>query len=94
MAVDVRKTLQDAAYITVGFGVLAYQKAQVSRRETRARVERDVQKLRTQVEGLAEQVRDRVEPIAGPLQSRLPAQVGKALETGRVRLQGVIGSAA
>jgi len=94
MAVDVRKTLQDAAYITVGFGVLAFQKAQVSRRDSRARVERDVKRFRTQVEGLAGQVRERVEPLTGHLQDRLPAQVGKALETGRHRLQGVIGSAA
>jgi hypothetical protein len=94
MAVDVRKTLQDAAYITVGFGVLAFQKAQVSRRETRSRVERDVKQIRKQVEGLAGQVRERVEPLTGQLHGKLPSQVGKALETGRSRLQGVIGSAA
>jgi len=94
MAVDVRKTLQDAAYITVGFGVLAFQKAQVNRREARARAERNVKRLRGQVESLTGQVRSRIEPLADQLQGRLPSQVSKALETGRARFQGAAGTAA
>jgi hypothetical protein len=94
MAVDVRKTLQDAAYITVGFGVLAFQKAQVNRREARARVEKNVERVKSQVEGLAGQVKSRVEPLTEQLQGRLPAQVGKALETGRARLTNSVSSAA
>jgi hypothetical protein len=94
MAVDVRKTLQDAAYITVGFGVLAYQKAQVNRREARARAERNVKRVRDQVESLAGQVKSRIEPLTEQLQGRLPSQLGKALETGRARFQGATTTAA
>jgi len=86
MAVDVRKTLQDAAYITVGFGVLAFQRAQVNRREARARFEKNLTLVKNQVEGLAGQVKTRVEPLTEQLSGRLPSQVGKALETGRSRL--------
>lgn len=39
MATDVRKLAQDAAYVTVGAGVLAFQRAQVARREVRSRLE-------------------------------------------------------
>jgi hypothetical protein len=94
MAFDVRKAIQDAAYIAVGVGVLAFQRAQVSRRETRARLEQQRTQVRSRVEGVAREVRNRVEPIAEQLQGRLPEQLNKALETGRARLQGVTGSAA
>ncbi len=35
LADDLSKTLKDAAYITVGLGVIAFQKAQVQRQELR-----------------------------------------------------------
>ena len=36
---DVRNAARDAAYISVGLGVLAYQRAQVRRRELQQQVE-------------------------------------------------------
>ena len=35
---DLTKPLKDAAYVSVGLGVLAFQKAQVQRRELRQQV--------------------------------------------------------
>lgn len=49
MATDVRKLAQDAAYVTIGVGVLAFQRAQVARREVRGRVESVVSEARARV---------------------------------------------
>jgi hypothetical protein len=38
MPFDLRKTLTDAGYVTVGLGVLGYQRAQVGRRELQAKL--------------------------------------------------------
>jgi hypothetical protein len=38
MSIDIRKTLTDAGYVTVGLGVLGYQQAQVRRRELQSRL--------------------------------------------------------
>ena len=35
--IDIRKTLTDAGYVTIGLGVLGYQQAQVRRRELQQR---------------------------------------------------------
>jgi hypothetical protein len=43
---EIPKTVQDAAYVTVGVGVLAFQQAQVRRREAQADLEAQVQKAR------------------------------------------------
>lgn len=56
MATDVRKLAQDAAYVTVGVGVLAFQRAQVARREARARLESQVDAVRSTLEPVAQQV--------------------------------------
>jgi hypothetical protein len=49
---DVNKTLKDAAYIALGFGVLGFQKAQVRRREMAKLVDELVKRART-VAGVA-----------------------------------------
>jgi hypothetical protein len=88
MATTVRSLAQDAAYITVGLGVLAFQKAQVARREARARVETQVKdattRLRTGIDEArgvvrtrAQEARSRVEPLAGQVQERLPDPLAK-----------------
>lgn len=38
MPLDIRKTLTDAGYVTVGLGVLGFQQAQVRRRELQKRL--------------------------------------------------------
>lgn len=87
MATDVRKLAQDAAYVTVGVGVLTFQRAQVARREARARLESQLKEAR-------QQVRSRVEPLADQMQERLPEPLAKVVERGRSRLQTVLGSTA
>jgi hypothetical protein len=78
---DVRKTLEDAAYITVGVGVIAFQQAQVRRREVQASVEKQAKEAKSflksrtndgkvKLEGLAKDVSGRVEPLVGDLRQR------------------------
>ena len=58
---EIRKTIQDAAYTTVGVGVLAFQQAQVRRREAQADLEAQAKKARTTIERQAKDVRSQVE---------------------------------
>jgi hypothetical protein len=44
---DVNKTLKDAAYVALGFGVLGFQKAQVRRREAFKLVDELIKRART-----------------------------------------------
>ena len=57
---DVTKTVKDAAYVTVGLGVLAFQKAQVARRDLTKQVE-------TQFTQTSEQVKESVVAHHRPL---------------------------
>jgi gas vesicle protein len=79
---DVRKTLEDAAYITVGVGVIAFQQAQVRRREVQATFEKQAKDSRLKLESLAKDlsakadaarsdVSGRVEPLVGDLRQRV-----------------------
>lgn len=71
---DVSKTLKDAAYIAVGFGVIGFQKAQVRRQELRKDLAGRRQDLSTQVEQYGALLRDvagRVEPVVKELEQRL-----------------------
>jgi hypothetical protein len=67
------KTLKDAAYITVGLGVIGFQRAQVRRRELSQQLNTQLQETRGQVEKLAKDLEDRVEPVIGQFEERLPA---------------------
>lgn len=89
MATDVRKLAQDAAYVTVGVGVLAFQRAQVARREARSRFEAQLAETRSTVS----QLRARVEPLADQVQARLPEPLAKVVERAR-SLQSRVSSAA
>ncbi|MBW3557105.1 MAG: hypothetical protein KY454_09260 [Actinobacteria bacterium] len=55
---EVTRTLKDAAYVTVGFGVLAFQKAQVRRRELEKQLESQSNQWREQVAGVAGELRN------------------------------------
>lgn len=78
MATDVRKLLQDAAYVTVGVGVLGFQRAQVARREARTKLEGQVKdaqtRLTTGLEGArstARETRSKVETQLRDARSRV-----------------------
>jgi hypothetical protein len=70
---DIRKTAADAGYVTVGIGVLAFQQAQVRRRELQQRLGESGACLNTLnaraaidwAQGLGAQVKDRIEPVVG-----------------------------
>ena len=67
---DLSKTLKDAAYVAVGFGVLAFQKAQVRRRE----LEKQLTKAAADAEKNIEPVVEAVEASLDQLEERLPTQ--------------------
>lgn len=80
---DVNKTAQDAAYITVGLGVIAFQRAQVLRNEVTKSVAGDSTKLQADAKARATEVRTTVEHQLGELRTeaaRLVAKVEEALE--------------
>jgi hypothetical protein len=85
---DIPATLKDAAYVTVGFGVLAFQRAQVQRveltkqaREEMGRLGGSVEdRLRT-VEERLEGLQEQVEKVIDDLGDRLPEPAAGALKT-------------
>ena len=75
---------RDAAYVTVGLGVLGYQRLQVHRTELQSRLSSDqrfdgvrhgVAKGVRQIDDLAESATQFVETTLQPLEEKLPAQV-------------------
>jgi len=75
---------RDAAYVTVGLGVLSYQRLQVHRTELQNRLAGDerfggvregVAKSVRQIDGLAESATQFVETTLQPLEERFPDQV-------------------
>ncbi|MBV8159291.1 MAG: hypothetical protein JO265_00045 [Acidimicrobiia bacterium] len=61
---DVTKTVKDAAYVTVGLGVLAFQKAQVARRDLAKQVEAQLTQTGEQVKGLSQQTSEQVKGLS------------------------------
>src|SRR5947199_9279710 len=71
---DVTKTVKDAAYVTVGLGVLAFQKAQVARRDLTKQVETQLSQTTEQVKDLSKKVEGRIQPVLGSIEQSVPAQ--------------------
>lgn len=64
--VAVTKTLQDAAYVAVGLGVIGFQRAQVRRREIQKQFDVTRKDLTTQVDayrGKLGELAERFEPV-------------------------------
>ena len=95
-SVDAEKlttVLRDAAYITIGFGVLAFQQAQVRRREFAAAVNERFDTTTPQMDRLIKTFEARVTDLdarfdhleakldetVGKIESRLPEQAGAIL---------------
>jgi len=70
---DIPKTVQDAAYVTVGVGVLAFQQAQVRRREAQADLEARVQKARSVIARQAQDAKSSIETATKDVCSSLEA---------------------
>ncbi|MCB0975027.1 MAG: hypothetical protein KDB86_10785 [Actinobacteria bacterium] len=63
MPKDPRPLLTEASYVAVGFSVLAYQKAQVRRRDFESYLHGQVAEATARVNRLTEDARTRIEPI-------------------------------
>ena len=88
---DVTKTVKDAAYVTVGLGVLAFQKAQVGRRELTKQVETQLNDTGEQVKGLTKKVEERIQPVIGQLQEVVPAQAKDLVKQARTAAETLQG---
>ena len=93
---------RDAAYVAVGLGVLAYQRAQVQRVELQKRLQQDgqieqrigdvrqgVAKGYRQVDELAESALQFVESTLQPIEERLPASVTQVTTKAREQAREV-----
>jgi hypothetical protein len=93
---------RDAAYVAVGLGVLAYQRAQVQRVELQKRLQKDlpidqrigdvregVAKGYRQIDDLAESAVQFVESTLQPIEERLPASVTQVTTKARQQAREV-----
>jgi hypothetical protein len=93
---------RDAAYIAVGLGVLAYQRAQVQRVELQKRLQKDlpldqrigdvrqgVAKGFKQIDDLTESAVQFVESTLQPIEERLPASVAQVTTKAREQAREV-----
>jgi hypothetical protein len=71
---DLTKIAKDAAYVTVGLGVIAFQKLQVQRRELEKRLKGQTADVSDQLEGISKLVTDRVKLV----EERVQGLVGRA----------------
>jgi TolA-binding protein len=94
---DITKVLKDTLYVSVGLGVIAFQRAQVQRQELRKQLESQLgdargsvgkvtklvdERVKT-VEERLEAFEERFEALAEQLESRLPDQLGDAAKQAR-----------
>jgi hypothetical protein len=80
---DLTKTLKDAALVAVGFGVLAWQKTQVQRRELEKQFEASTAQIREQLAKVAGEVEERFEPVVGAVEASLDQFEGRLPEQAR-----------
>jgi prefoldin subunit 5 len=88
---DVTKTVKDAAYVTVGLGVLAFQKAQVARRDLTKQVETQLTATTEQVKDLSKKVEGRIQPVLGQLEQTVPAQAKDLVKQARTAAESLQG---
>ena len=75
---ELSKTLKDAAYVAIGFGVIGFQRAQVRRQELlrelraqRGRLEDQAGGARVLISALIKDLEERFEPVASEIETRL-----------------------
>lgn len=86
---ELTKTIQDAAYVAVGFGVLAFQKAQVRRRELEQQVNLTGEALREQLTKVAAEAEERIEPVVEAVEASLDQFEERLPESAREVFQQV-----
>jgi hypothetical protein len=93
-SMDLTKTLpemlKDAAYVTVGFGVIAWNKSQVRRRELESKFSGQTAELRSQLAKVSHEVETRIEPLVEAvdagldrIEGQLPDQAREAFKSAR-----------
>ena len=87
---DVKQTLKDAAYVTVGLGVLGFQRAQVRRQELTKQLDAQLGDVRNQTQRLVEgyesllkDLEQRFEPVLDQVEERLPEQARELVTQAR-----------
>jgi ElaB/YqjD/DUF883 family membrane-anchored ribosome-binding protein len=94
---DVNKILKDAFYVTVGLGVIVFQRAQVQRQELRKQIEAQVGEARENakrfsgtleqqvkaIEDRLETLESRVDQSLDELEERLPEQARELVHQAR-----------
>jgi exonuclease VII small subunit len=87
---DLQKTARDSFYVTVGLGVIAFQKAQVQRQELRKQLEDSVggaqqgvvESVKT-VEERLEAVEQRIDEVLDDVEDKLPPQARLVMSQAR-----------
>jgi ABC-type transporter Mla subunit MlaD len=87
---DATKAIKDAGYVAVGLGVMAFQKAQVRRREVLDSLKSNskgfsaqVDEARSQVAKVVKTVETKLDPVVGQIESRLDEVEDKLPETAK-----------
>jgi len=62
---EIAKAVQDAAYVTIGLGVIAFQKAQVQRNELSKSLQGTLDDAKAAVEDNVKLVEERLRSLAG-----------------------------
>jgi hypothetical protein len=79
-------TVKDAAFVTIGFGVLGFQKAQVWRHELTKQLETQLAETRKAAASFATQIEGYVAPVLETVESSLPPTASEFLKQARTRL--------
>lgn len=87
---DISKTVKDSLYVTIGLGVIAFQKAQVQRQEFQKQVESNLGNTRTLVGDSLRTVQERLEAVEGRIdgvlddvEQQLPEQARSVMRQAR-----------
>ena len=80
--------LMDAAYIVVGFGILAFQRAQVRRRELARQLGPQLEDLVSNVDEAFQPVRVELDQRLDQVEERLGGQARDAVRTARALAKG------
>jgi hypothetical protein len=79
----VSEAMKDAAYVTVGFGVLGFQRAQVRRHELTKQLKPQLGELVTNVDQVLQPVRQELEQRLDQVEDRLGGQALEVVRTAR-----------
>lgn len=68
---DISKTVKDSIYVTIGLGVIAFQKAQVQRQELKKQVDANLSGTRSLVGDSLKTMQERLEAVEGRIDTVL-----------------------